>query len=156
MKAPIIYLLFFINFHLFNSACISGGNCPYQQGFCMNNECICINNYWTKIYESQTSPIIYCNYKRTSSLGCLIAEFFVPPLGNILAGYYLYAIIKLVFVLLTCCFRSVKEEMQKMNMSKEKLGFCLIIICIFLIMQITDLLGFLFGYYNDSEGVPLY
>ena len=89
-----------LSFYLIKSQCIQGNNCPNNQGFCMNGECICTNNYWTLKNNNPTSPIIYCNYKRISSTLILIAEFFIPSLGHFLAGKYIMGIIKLSLLLI--------------------------------------------------------
>ena len=93
----IFIILFF--FHTINSQCIQGNNCPNNQGFCKAEECICINNFWTLKNNDQTTPIVYCNYKKKNHFLLLISEFFIPSLGHFLAGKYYLAIIKLTLLL---------------------------------------------------------
>ena len=149
-----LFLILFINVYVINCVCIAGENCPYNQGYCMNDSCVCLSNYWTH-NKINNSPIIYCNYQRTSSLKLFIAEFFLPPLGNYLAGYYFYATFKLVLIIIFLIF--VKSGVYaEFKDAKIFLLFLLISLLTLLIMQICDIFGYLIGYYTDSEGVPLY
>ena len=154
MKKTIIYLLIMINMNMLNSICIQGDNCPVNQGYCLNDQCICINNYWTHNKPTQTSPMIYCNYKRTSTLMCFIAEFFLPPFGNYLAGYFGYATLKLPITIIALCVIRAKNLGQIKNIGV--LLFLALNMFTFIIMQLFDIYNYLFGYYTDSEGVPMY
>ena len=133
-------------------------NCPYLQGICSNNECICAGHYVT--VDKNTTDIVYCNHKTKSKFTAFVFEFFLPfGMGHFYADNFGKGIIKMaLFIGIVvgcccelCCIRSV--------INKGIVWGTFVLLTIFLVwltFQVIDLGGYLFGYYYDGFGIPLY
>ena len=101
MKIRAIFIALILNsIYTINSICIEGDNCPIGKGFCQANNCICLNNYWSIINKENTSPTIYCNYKKYNRFLILILEFILPCVGHFVVGKYYFFIIKFLLLLI--------------------------------------------------------
>ena len=101
MKIRAIFIALIINsISTIKNICIEGENCPIGQGYCQANNCICLNNYWSIINRANSSPIIYCNYKKYNRFLILIFEFIIPCLGHFIAGKYYFFTIKFLLLLI--------------------------------------------------------
>ena len=97
MSKHTIFILLSLFILTNNQECIFGQNCPYNQGFCVDTKCECIEGYYTFMQkdlplESQT----FCNYEQTSLYLPLFLEFFLPSLGHLYVGKYWFALLKFV------------------------------------------------------------
>ena len=116
MKNRAIFIALILNsISTINNICIEGDNCPIGKGFCQANNCICINNYWTIINKANTSPTIYCNYKKYNRFLILFLEFFLPCLGHFVVGKYYFFMIKFLllfipFIIFLCGYLNFKNE----------------------------------------------
>ena len=82
--------------------CIFGKNCPYNQGFCIDTKCECIEGYWSLMDKSLLpEQQTFCNYKQTSLYIPLFLEFILPSLGHFYVGKYWFGLIKLFLLVLS-------------------------------------------------------
>ena len=82
--------------------CTFGVNCPYNQGFCVDTKCECIEGYWSLMDKSLTpGQQIFCNYEQTNVYVPLILELLMPGTGHFYVGKYWFALIKLILLLTT-------------------------------------------------------
>jgi hypothetical protein len=132
-------------------------NCPFSQGVCYDNKCLCA--YGFKTLSSASEPQINCNYHQKSKMTAFLLEFFFPfGLGHYYAGKFYFAIAKLVlFVFLFCNFCG---ELVCMNLRIFKLFICSTLFaiafsCMWLTFQSIDLLCYLTGLYNDGYGISM-
>ena len=99
-----IFFSFFILisvFKLFLSNCIPNNNCLKERGECIDNQCVCYEEFWTlEPNEDNKLPNIYCNYEKKSRFVPLLLEFFLPGLGHLLMKKYILAFIKIGLLLL--------------------------------------------------------
>ena len=144
------YLLILIIFFCLNivsikaaTTCIQGQNCPNGQGFCYQNECICVYGFRT-FYPPQSPEIpIYCNYRQKNRIIPLIFEFILPPLGLLYLGKIKHALIKLIlFVMIFIC-KGLRS------------AFMLLFALLFFLLQIVDLFTIALGSMRDGNGIPL-
>ena len=79
-----IYLLILLLFVSFSSqACIPGENCPYNQGECSDNQCLCKDGYFTLIDPSLDKiDQVYCDYEQISMKLMLFFEVLLPSSGH--------------------------------------------------------------------------
>ena len=122
--------------------CIQGENCPYMQGICIRDRCMCLRGYQTLIPEGSTE-IIYCNYPQKSRWIAFILEMFLPCLGLLYLGRYVHCFIKFSLLLTYLCQR--------------KQASCLAILAglAFVIMYLVDMIKILLASYYDGNGVPI-
>lgn len=135
-------------------------NCPYLQGICSNDKCICARHYTTITDKSNKNNQIYCNYHSKSKITAFLLEFFFPlGLGHFYTDNYGKGLIKLIlFTLLLlvcccelCCIRSLITK------GLICLSFLTIIIAIsWAVFQLLDIFGYLVGFYTDGYNVELY
>ena len=115
MKNRAIFIALILNsISTIKNICIEGENCLIGHGYCQANNCICINNYWSIINRANSTPIIYCNYKKYNRFLILILEFIVPCLGHFIAGKYYFFIIKFLllfipFIIFLCGYLNFKN-----------------------------------------------
>jgi hypothetical protein len=132
-------------------------NCPFSQGLCYENKCLCA--YGFKTLASNSEPQIFCNYHQKSKMTAFLLEFFFPfGVGHYYAGRIYFAIAKLVFFIILFC--NFCGELICMNLRLYKLFMCstmfaIAFSCIWLIFQSIDLLCYLTGLYNDGYGISL-
>ena len=119
------------------TTCIQGQNCPNRQGFCIQNECVCVYGFQTLLEIQNTSNPIYCNYRQKNRFVALFLEFFLPPSGLFYLGRIGHAIFKLLLII-TMCF-----------------GRFTFIYIIFFVLQIIDLFKMAFGFILDGYGIPI-
>ena len=140
-----ILLIFCLNINSIKTAttCIQGQNCPNRQGFCIQNECICLYGFQTFLENQNPTNPIYCNYQQKNRLPTLVLEFLFPPIGLFYLGRVIHAIIKLILlVTASICFFL-------------KTPFSLLFGLLLILLQIVDLFRILFGYICDGNGVPI-
>ena len=83
-----------------NQQCIFGQNCPYNQGFCIDTKCECIDGYWSLMNKDlPPESQIFCNYQQTNLYLPLFLEFFSPSLGHFYVGKFWFGVVKLILVL---------------------------------------------------------
>lgn len=95
----IIAILIFSLFNVSLEQCVLGGNCPLNQGECVNNACNCLSGFYTLLDpklppEQQT----YCNYEQINVYAPLILELFLPSFGHFYTGKYYLGIVKLILL----------------------------------------------------------
>lgn len=95
----IIAILTFSLFNVSFEQCVSGGNCPLNQGECVNNACNCLSGFYT-LLDPQLPPEqqTYCNYEQINVYAPLILELFLPSFGHFYTGKYYLAIAKLILL----------------------------------------------------------
>ena len=92
------FFIFFILFILVNNQqCLFGQNCPYNQGFCIDTKCECVEGYWSLMKKDlPPESQIFCNYEQYSLYLPLFLEFLFPSVGHLLVGKYWFALIKFI------------------------------------------------------------
>jgi hypothetical protein len=162
--------------------CISGKNCPLNQGECISGKCVCNTGYQTLL--AQSTPIdqqIYCNYKQISQYTPIILEIFLPSIGHFTVGNYWLGLIK-ISLLLTYVISSYigfgkleppelwlklmekigiaaflnvsKNENARGNASKILIIAFDISGVLISLMYFADLFCYKLGVYNDGYGFP--
>ena len=152
----------FISLNSIVSTCIEGGNCPKEGGSCINNQCICKDEYYSLNYIINKNDTIFCEYKRMSRFGPLILEFFLPTIGHLYAGKIRLFIAKLIIIIFPVIFYfcGLLNNIQTQDGSQRVHNFSIILILfvIFIIIlpffHICDLICYSFGFYYDGNGVP--
>ena len=101
MKSFFQILLLLFLFSLSHPACIPGENCPYNQGECNEDQCICKDGFFT-IIDSSKEDIeqVFCDYEQISMKLMLLMEVLLPSSGQFLAQRWLHGAIKLAIVVL--------------------------------------------------------
>ena len=94
-----IILLSVFKIFLFN--CIQNQNCLTERGECIDNQCVCYEEFWTlKSNNENKLPNMFCNYEKRSRFIPLILEFFLPGVGHIVMKKYILASIKIGLLLI--------------------------------------------------------
>ena len=83
----------------YQQQCISGKNCPFEQGQCIADKCVCNTGYQTLLVQSTPDQQIYCNYKQISQYTPIILEIFLPSVGHFTVGNYWLGLIKISLLL---------------------------------------------------------
>lgn len=123
----IITILIFSLFNISSEQCVLGGNCPLNQGECVNNACNCLSGFYT-LLDPQLPPEqqTYCNYEQINVYAPVILELFLPSFGHFYTGKYYLGIAKLIllFTYLTSSYYLYdKLEMPKyIRYIMEKFG----------------------------------
>ena len=134
-------------------------NCPYLQGVCSNNECICAKHYMT-VKDKSNKEQIFCNYETKSKFTAFFLEFLFPlGIGHFYANNYGKGILKFaLFALLlsSCCFElcCLKAMINKGIVCLSFLVF--VVLCSWIALQVMDLVGYLFGFYTDGFDFKMY
>ena len=90
-----IEILTFLIISLSYEACIPGENCPYNQGECQDDQCICKNGFFTLIDSSKAiTDQVFCDYEQISMKLMLLMEVLLPGSGQIYSKRWLHGIIK--------------------------------------------------------------
>ena len=141
----ILIIFFSINISSIKAAttCIQGQNCPNGQGFCYQNECICIYGFMTFNPPQSPEIPIYCNYRQKNRIIPLILEFTFPPTGLLYLRKIKHAFIKFILFIMIFIFRSLRS------------AFALIFALLFFLLQIVDLFTIAVGSMKDGNGIPL-
>ena len=71
-----IFIIFLLNIDPIKTVCIPGENCPFEQGQCIQSECVCDYRFRT-LYTNEGNQI-YCNYRLINRYIPLILEFCLP------------------------------------------------------------------------------
>ena len=140
-----IFIIFLLNIDPIKTVCIPGENCPFEQGQCIQSECVCDYRFRT-LYTNEGNQI-YCNYRLINRYIPLILEFCLPSAGLLYMGRKVHGYIKLFSFLVF--FLQYKVISLRYNIF---LGF---ISLIFIFLQVIDLFCLLFLIYYDGNGMPL-
>ena len=132
-------LILFVNINNISSQCTPNVNCPYGQGNCVANACVCSPGYKTFISQETVQPI-FCNYKQTNKWVPFFLELFLPTIGLFYLGRYFHAFIKLAFLI---------PILYKGSDISFVFGF------IFCCFYFLDLFFISFGIISDGYGFPL-
>ena len=81
--------------------CVPGKNCPYNQGECTEDQCMCKDGFYTLLNKTK-EPVdeIFCNYRQISMKLMLLFEVLVPGSGQLYSRQWIYGGIK--FTLFIC------------------------------------------------------
>ena len=141
-----IFIVIYLNIDSIKTACIPGENCPINQGFCSQSQCICLYGYKTHFKDENQSNQIYCNYRQINRLVPLIIEFFFPSFGLFYVGRIIHGFIKLFCIITLFLY---KRKVLAANI------FTFLIALIFISLYFIDLICLLFAVYYDGNGMPL-
>ena len=76
-------------------ACIPGENCPYNQGECQDDQCICKDGFYTLIDSSKAiTDQVFCDYEQISMKLMLLMEVLLPGSGQIYSKRWIHGAIK--------------------------------------------------------------
>ena len=161
----ITYLLFLYRLSVVKLACLVNKNCLPENGKCINNTCICFDEFFSlENMLNKNNTKIFCEYRKMSRFGPLILEFFLPTLGHLYAGKMNLFIAKLFFIFfpLIGYFCGLTDNQPNPDGTSKALSTCnwilliLLIICgiILPFFHIIDLICYSFGIYKDGKGVP--
>jgi TM2 domain-containing membrane protein YozV len=89
-------------------------SCPPFQGYCRDDDCVCLEGYITKKDPMNHK---FCNYRQKSVIISLLLEAFgLIGFGHVYAGRIFYGVLKLVaFYLLICCGSQFVITLMKEN-----------------------------------------
>ena len=91
--------------------CTPGENCPFNQGECTDNQCICKDGFYTLIDSSKNiNDQKFCNYRQISMKLMLLFEVLVPGSGQLYSHNWIFGIIKLA---LFVCFLIISFGITK-------------------------------------------
>ena len=119
-------IIIFSLFYCYLLDCIPNKNCFKTRGECINNTCICYEEYWTlKSYWKNSKNKIFCNYERQSRIKPLILELFFPGIGHLIMKKYKLCIIKLTLlftsiILILIGFHNYKNGNNKIESKKKR------------------------------------
>ena len=179
-----IYLIISLFALTISQQCITGTNCPLNQGICVGGTCQCLNGY--KTLFNNALPLekqIFCNYQQINHFIPLTLEL-IPGigLGHFYIGRYWLGIIKLCLAItFICSIKYIHDELRLpsyfitikktiLNRIDDILmidrvhGFTDIEIAQylfnitfypFLIFWLFDIFMFFMNSYNDGNGIPL-
>lgn len=92
-----------IYLRLLQSPCNSE-NCPLTQGFCREDQCICLDGFMT---IPNGVDYKYCNYKQKNIIVALLLESFgFIGFGHFYAGRIFYGLVKLICFYVIICYGS--------------------------------------------------
>jgi hypothetical protein len=124
-----IFFIFIISlsiFKIFLFNCIPNKNCLTERGECIDNKCVCYEEFWTlKSNIENKLPNIFCNYERGSRFLPLILEFFLPGAGHIVMKKYILASIKigLLLVIFICFYTGfINHKSEKIEENAIKIS----------------------------------
>ena len=120
-------------------ACIPGENCPYNQGECQDDQCICKDGFYTLIDSSKAiTDQVFCDYEQISMKLMLLMEVLLPGSGqlyskrwihgaiklSIFIAFIIVTVVKMKHILIPKCFIIAKNaligEGEKKEDSKEE------------------------------------
>ena len=120
-----IFIIFLSVFKIFLFNCIPNQNCLTERGECIDNQCICYEEFWTlKPNNENKLPNIFCNYEKRSRFFPLILEFFLPGVGHIIMKKYILACIKIgLLVIVFICFYTgfINHKSEKIEENNIKI-----------------------------------
>ena len=101
-----IFIILLSVFKIFLFNCIPNQNCLTERGECIDNQCVCYEEFWTLKSNSENKlPNMFCNYEKRSRFFPLILEFFLPGVGHIVMKKYILACIKIgLLLIIFICF----------------------------------------------------
>ena len=93
-------------------ACIPGENCPYNQGECQDDQCLCKDGFYTLIDSSKAiTDQVFCDYEQISMKLMLLMEVLIPGSGQFYSKRWIHGIIKFsVFVAFVIISVVVKKK----------------------------------------------
>ena len=162
----------------YEQLCITGKNCPLEQGDCIVNVCKCKDGFKNLIDKSiPVDQQVYCNYAQKSHFLILIIEFLGTGIGHFLIGNYWLGLFKLLLItvyfstrfhifgdfkppeIMIFAFKKLfKKEVEGFQSSKNEGTVELIYDLdelIFKFVYIIDLMLLLFNFQTDGYGIPL-
>ena len=97
MKSLLNIILILLLFSFSYEGCFPGENCPYNQGECSDDQCICKDGYFTIIDpEKEDIDQVFCDYEQISIKLMLLFEVIIPGLGHLIfSKIWILGIIKL-------------------------------------------------------------
>ena len=140
------FIIFFISINSINALCIQGENCPTNQGFCSQGQCICLYGFVTFNKLKNQNNITFCNYHQVNRIVPFILELLFPSVGLFYIGRLIHGFIKLYFIIIIVLY------------DNKVLPFNLLVglSCLsFLILQVIDLICLAFAFYRDGNGIKL-
>ena len=107
MKSLLYIILILLLFSFSKEGCFPGENCPYNQGECSDDQCICKDGYFTIIDpEKDDIDQVFCDYEQISVKLMLLFEVIIPGSGQLYAQRWIHGIIKLAlfiaFIVVSC------------------------------------------------------
>ena len=93
-------------------ACIPGENCPYNQGECQDDQCLCKDGFYTLIDSSkEIIDQVFCDYEQISMKLMLLMEVLIPGSGQFYSKRWIHGVIKFsVFVAFVIISAVVKKK----------------------------------------------
>ena len=93
-------------------ACIPGENCPYNQGECQDDQCLCKDGFYTLIDSSKAiTDQVFCDYEQISMKLMLLMEVLIPGSGQFYSKRWIHGVIKFsVFVAFVIISAVVKKK----------------------------------------------
>ena len=93
-------------------ACIPGENCPYNQGECQDDQCLCKDGFYTLIDPSiEIIDQVFCDYEQISMKLMLLMEVLIPGSGQFYSKRWIHGVIKFsVFVAFVIISVVVKKK----------------------------------------------
>ena len=93
-------------------ACIPGENCPYNQGECQDDQCLCKDGFYTLIDSSkEIIDQVFCDYEQISMKLMLLMEVLIPGSGQFYSKRWIHGVIKFsVFVAFVIISVVVKKK----------------------------------------------
>ena len=139
-------IIFFICVGYVKSLCIQGENCPINQGFCSEGQCICLYGIVTFSKFENPNNITYCNYHQVNRIAPLVIEIFFPSIGLFFIGRLIHGFIKLSLIIIILLYG---KKVLPFNLIVALAGY------IFIILHVVDLICLAFAFYRDGNGIRL-
>ena len=139
-------IIFFICVGCVKSLCIQGENCPINQGFCSEGQCICLYGFVTFSKFENPNNITYCNYHQVNRIAPLVIEIFFPAIGLFFIGRLIHGFIKLSLIIIILLYG---KKVLPFNLIVALAGY------IFIILHVVDLICLAFAFYRDGNGIRL-
>ena len=139
-------IIFFICINYIKSLCIQGENCPINQGFCSEGQCICLYGFVTFSKFENPNNITYCNYHQVNRIAPLVIEIFFPAIGLFFIGRLIHGFIKLCLIIIILLYG---KKVLPFNLIVALAGY------IFIILHVVDLICLAFAFYRDGNGIRL-
>ena len=139
-------IIFFISINYIKALCIQGENCPINQGFCSEGQCICLYGFVTFSKFENPNNITYCNYHQVNRIAPLVIEIFFPSIGLFFIGRLIHGFIKLSLIIIILLYG---KKVLPFNLIVALAGY------IFIILHVVDLICLAFAFYRDGNGIRL-
>ena len=165
----------------YEQLCITGKNCPLDQGDCVADVCKCKNGFTNLIDKSiPVDQQIYCNYAQTSHFKVLILELCGLGIGHFSIGNYWIGLLKLLlgitFLVTQYLYygnfefpaiiqkiielfveQAISGGFRSEKEEEHAIGKLInkLSNCLWSIVYVIDFLLLLFNFYSDGNGIPL-